>query len=72
MYIGRLRGAATGPEYYIFDKGLKRSDMKLGQGKELERRQLGTIIYPQDKLGDKGPRKMNVYVPHITGEKLEN
>ena len=26
---------------------------------------MGTIIYPADKLGDKGPRKLEVYLPLI-------
>jgi hypothetical protein len=38
--------------------------MKKGQG-GVERRQLGTIISPSDKIGNKEPRRLQVYLPHI-------
>ena len=63
-YIGRLRATFNNQEFYIFDKNPKASDIKPGSG-EVPRRQLGTILYPSDKMGDKAPRKLEVYLPLI-------
>jgi hypothetical protein len=63
-YIGRLRGTYSNYEFYIFDTGLKESDMKPGQAGAV-RRQLGTLIYPPDKFGDKNPRKLEAYLPLV-------
>jgi len=43
---------------------LKEKDLKPG-GKGVLRRQLGTILYVPDKIGSKGPRAVEVYIPTI-------
>ena len=64
VYLGRLRGTLSNQILYIFDKGLKESDIKLGSG-SIKRRQLGTICYAQDHYKDKHPRKMEIFLPFI-------
>ena len=46
----------------MFDAGVKAKELR--KGTKL-RRQIGTIIYDHDKVGAKGPRNVNVYLPMI-------
>ena len=71
-YLGRLRSNISSQEFYVYDKGLKSTDLKPGS-KGVLRRQLGTILYVPDKIGSKGPRAVEVYLPTINtkdGSKL--
>mmetsp|Transcript_22864 Transcript_22864/g.74011 ORF Transcript_22864/g.74011 Transcript_22864/m.74011 type:complete len:496 (-) Transcript_22864:680-2167(-) len=63
-FYGKLRSNFIGTEFTLYDKGNnpdKKDDIDLVQ----TRAELGCILYKQNVLGSRGPRKMKVMVPSI-------
>lgn len=59
-------------QFYIFDTGIKKNEVKAGQVNNLVRKQYGSIIYNSDKYGNKGPRQIEVYLPLVDDESMHN
>jgi tubby-related protein 1 len=63
-FYGKLRSNFIGTEFTLYDKGSnpdKKDDIDLVQ----TRAELGCILYKQNVLGSRGPRKMKVMVPNV-------
>ena len=70
-YIGRVRSNMNNSQFYIFDTGIKKNEVKAGQVNNLIRKQYGSIIYNSDKYGNKGPRQIEVYLPLVDDESMQ-
>merc|ERR1719482_2012483 len=62
-FFGKLRSNFIGTEFSLYDKGV--NPEKDSSDEEHVRQELGTILYKQNVLGSRGPRKMKVMVPTI-------
>mmetsp|Transcript_25362 Transcript_25362/g.76920 ORF Transcript_25362/g.76920 Transcript_25362/m.76920 type:complete len:500 (-) Transcript_25362:591-2090(-) len=63
-FYGKLRSNFIGTEFILYDKGSnpdKKEDIEHVQ----TRAELGCILYKQNVLGSRGPRKMKVMVPSV-------
>jgi len=66
-FFGKLRSNFIGTEFVLYDKGTNPEKLE-GPAKDglvASRQELGTILYKQNVLGSRGPRKMKVMVPRI-------
>lgn len=53
-------------EFTLYDKGINPEKLEKGQAESSQvRQEMGTILYKQNVLGSRGPRKMKVMVPSI-------
>ena len=67
-FFGKLRSNFIGTEFVLYDKG--NNPEKLDQAQKESalvqaRQEMGTVLYKQNVLGSRGPRKMKVMVPRI-------
>ena len=75
-FFGKLRSNFIGTEFVLYDKGTNPEKLE-GTAKESAlvnaRQELGTVLYKQNVLGSRGPRKMKVMVPRVdeTGRRKE-
>jgi len=70
-FFGKLRSNFIGTEFVLYDKGTnpeKLDDAQKDSALIQARQELGTVLYKQNVLGSRGPRKMKVMVPRIDGE----
>lgn len=67
-YFGKLKSNFMGTEFQMYDKGINPDklsrDQRDGSGSQV-REELATVLYKQNVLGSRGPRKMKVLVPEI-------
>ena len=67
-FFGKLRSNFLGTEFSLYDKGANPEKLEQSQrdssGAEV-RQELGTILFKQNVLGSRGPRKMKVMVPNV-------
>ncbi len=67
-FFGKLRSNFLGTEFSLYDKGANPEKLEQSQrdssGVEV-RQELGTILFKQNVLGSRGPRKMKVMVPNV-------
>jgi len=67
-FFGKLRSNFIGTEFILYDKGVnpERLNDSQKEGSQIQvRQELGTILYKQNVLGSRGPRKMKVMVPTV-------
>lgn len=67
-YFGKLRANFIGTEFMLYDKGANPEKLEQEQktnSRVQTRQELGTILYKQNVLGARGPRKMKVMVPMV-------
>merc|ERR1719316_785606 len=67
-FFGKLRSNFIGTEFVLYDKGTnpeKLDDAQKDSSLIQARQELGTILYKQNVLGSRGPRKMKVMVPSV-------
>lgn len=64
-YVGKLRSNFVGTEFVMYDHGENPSDTK---DISKVRREYGAILYEQNFLGERGPRKMKILIPELTAE----
>ncbi|KAL1511614.1 hypothetical protein AB1Y20_006407 [Prymnesium parvum] len=65
-FFGKLRSNFIGTEFTLYDKGINPEKLEKGQAESSQvRQEMGTILYKQNVLGSRGPRKMKVMVPSI-------
>jgi len=67
-FFGKLRSNFIGTEFTLYDKGVNPEKLDKSQldGSQIQvRQELGTILYKQNVLGSRGPRKMKVMVPSV-------
>jgi len=67
-FFGKLRSNFIGTEFTLYDKGVNPEKLDKSQldGSHIQvRQELGTILYKQNVLGSRGPRKMKVMVPSV-------
>jgi len=67
-FFGKLRSNFIGTEFTLYDKGVNPEKLDKSQlaGSQVQvRQELGTILYKQNVLGSRGPRKMKVMVPSV-------
>mmetsp|Transcript_8789 Transcript_8789/g.14855 ORF Transcript_8789/g.14855 Transcript_8789/m.14855 type:complete len:497 (+) Transcript_8789:72-1562(+) len=67
-FFGKLRANFIGTEFTLYDKGVNPEKLDKSQldGSQVQvRQELGTILYKQNVLGSRGPRKMKVMVPTV-------
>jgi tubby-related protein 1 len=72
-YLGKLRANFVGTEFQIFDNGWNPKDIDPDleeEGAEV-RQELGVILYQSNVLGARGPRKMQVGVPRVTDDTVD-
>jgi len=70
-FFGKLRSNFIGTEFVLYDKGTNPEKLDEAQKDSAlvqARQELGTVLYKQNVLGSRGPRKMKVMVPRIDGE----
>jgi len=70
-FFGKLRSNFIGTEFVLYDKGTnpeKLDDAQKDSALIQARQELGTVLYKQNVLGSRGPRKMKVMVPRIDAE----
>ena len=70
-FFGKLRSNFIGTEFALYDKGTnpeKLDDAQKDSSLIQARQELGTVLYKQNVLGSRGPRKMKVMVPRIDAE----
>ncbi|ETO15209.1 Tub family protein, partial [Reticulomyxa filosa] len=60
-YLGKLRSNFMGTHFVIYDDG--RNPKDLCQNQTPTRKEIGAVVYDQNILGTKGPRKMTVLLP---------
>jgi len=75
-FFGKLRSNFIGTEFTLYDKGSNpEKDDSKGKTESLvqTRQELACILYKQNVLGSRGPRKMKVMVPNVNeaGERKE-
>jgi hypothetical protein len=65
-FFGKLRSNFLGTEFSLYDKGVNPDKLEHMSRETVQLRQeLGTILYKQNVLGSRGPRKMKVMVPNV-------
>lgn len=64
-FIGKLRSNFVGTEFVMYDHGENPADTK---DVSKIRREYGAILYEQNFLGERGPRKMKILIPELTPE----
>merc|ERR1719482_2230133 len=67
-FFGKLRSNFIGTEFVLYDKGTnpeKLDDAQKDSSLIQARQELGTVLYKQNVLGSRGPRKMKVMVPRV-------
>jgi len=67
-FFGKLRSNFIGTEFTLYDKGVnpEKLDKSQLEGSQIQvRQELGTVLYKQNVLGSRGPRKMKVMVPTV-------
>lgn len=67
-FYGKLRSNFIGTEFTLYDKGVnpeKLTPQQLEGSQVQVRQELGTILYKQNVLGSRGPRRMKVMVPTV-------
>jgi len=67
-FFGKLRSNFIGTEFSLYDKGLnpeKEAKSRRSEGLVQTRQELACILYKQNVLGARGPRKMKVMVPTL-------
>ena len=70
-YFGKLKSNFMGTEFQLYDKGVNPDKLKEEQkhGAHTQvRQELTTVLYKQNVLGARGPRKMKVMVPIVSEE----
>jgi len=70
-FFGKLRSNFIGTEFVLYDKGTNPEKLDEAQKDSAliqARQELGTVLYKQNVLGSRGPRKMKVMVPRIDAE----
>ena len=67
-YFGKLKSNFMGTQFEMYDKGINPEklsrDQREGSGSQV-RQELATVMYKQNVLGSRGPRKMKVLVPNV-------
>ena len=73
-YFGKLKSNFIGTEFQMYDNGANPSKLteaqRSGAGAPV-RCELATVLYKQNVLGSRGPRKMKVIVPTVNEETNE-
>jgi len=67
-YFGKLKSNFMGTEFQMYDSGInpeKLSDAQKDGSHVQVRQELATVLYKQNVLGSRGPRKMKVMVPNV-------
>lgn len=68
-FFGKLRSNFIGTEFALFDKGVNpeklEAEQKAGSNVQV-RQEMATVLYKQNVLGSRGPRKMKVMVPTVS------
>jgi len=67
-YFGKLKSNFMGTEFQMYDNGInpeKLSDAQKDGSHVQVRQELATVLYKQNVLGSRGPRKMKVMVPNV-------
>merc|ERR1719454_135213 len=67
-YFGKLKSNFMGTEFQMYDNGInpeKLSEAQKDGSHSQVRQELATVLYKQNVLGSRGPRKMKVMVPNI-------
>jgi len=70
-YFGKLKSNFMGTEFQMFDNGInpeKLSEAQKDGSRTQVRSELATVLYKQNVLGSRGPRKMKVIVPNVDEE----
>merc|ERR1712093_944146 len=70
-FFGKLRSNFLGTEFSLYDKGVNPEKLEQSQrdSSPVEvRQELATILYKQNVLGSRGPRKMKVMVPNVDSD----
>jgi len=67
-FYGKLKSNFMGTEFNMYDSGLNPEkltpEQRDGSGSQV-RQELATVLYKQNVLGSRGPRKMKVIVPNV-------
>lgn len=67
-FFGKLKSNFMGTEFQLYDSGINpvklTADQRDGSGAQV-RAELTTVLYKQNVLGSRGPRKMKVLVPNV-------
>jgi len=74
-YFGKLKSNFMGTEFQMYDCGVnpgKLSEAQRDGSHSQVRQELATVLYKQNVLGSRGPRKMKVIVPNVddNGERV--
>jgi len=67
-YFGKLKSNFMGTEFQMYDNGINPEKLSESQrdGSHVQvRQELATVLYKQNVLGSRGPRKMKVMVPNV-------
>uniref|UniRef100_A0A7S2G0K3 Tubby C-terminal domain-containing protein n=1 Tax=Haptolina brevifila TaxID=156173 RepID=A0A7S2G0K3_9EUKA len=67
-YFGKLKSNFMGTEFQMYDNGINPEKLSEAQrdGTHVQvRQELATVLYKQNVLGSRGPRKMKVMVPNV-------
>jgi tubby-related protein 1 len=67
-YFGKLKSNFMGTEFQMYDQGVnpeKLTDAQKDGSNSQVRQELATVLYKQNVLGSRGPRKMKVIVPNV-------
>jgi len=67
-YFGKLKSNFMGTEFQMYDNGVnpeKLSEAQRDGSHTQVRQELATVLYKQNVLGSRGPRKMKVIVPNV-------
>ncbi|XP_014211117.1 protein king tubby [Copidosoma floridanum] len=69
-YVGKLRSNLLGTQFTIYDNGFSqlKDDKREESRRAHPRQELAAVIYDTNLLGFKGPRKMTVIIPGMTGD----
>jgi len=75
-YFGKLKSNFMGTEFQMYDSGInpeKLADAQKDGSMTQVRQELATVLYKQNVLGSRGPRKMKVMVPNVDehGNRIE-
>ncbi|XP_063674781.1 tubby protein homolog isoform X2 [Bolinopsis microptera] len=70
-YVGKVRSNLVGTKFTIYGSGLNPvKPPKPGpEGTVIYREELASVVYSTNVLGFKGPRKMTVLIPGMTGDR---
>lgn len=65
-FFGKLRSNFIGTEFVLYDKGVNPEKVgKMNQPHAELRQELACILYKQNMIGSRGPRRMKVMVPDV-------